>query len=110
MKNNINEEDIMLTKVDVLQTLRENFPYLNSEFGVKKIGIFGSFAKGSPDESSDVDIVVEFEKSIGLRFVELSEYLEKILGRKADVLTPAGISGIRNKEIAESIGESIVYV
>ena len=100
----------MLTRDDIISMLRERLPYLNSEFGVKRIGLFGSFSDGEPDEKSDVDIIAEFEKPIGLKFIELSEYLEQLFGRKTDVLTPAGIEGIRNKEIAKEIERTIVYV
>jgi predicted nucleotidyltransferase len=100
----------MLTQPYLVDLLREQAPYLASEFGVRKIGLFGSFAKGQPDEQSDIDLVVEFDRPIGLRFVELAEYLENLLGRKVDVLTPTGIHGIRRRSIANSIAESVVYV
>ena len=100
----------MLTQERVVELLREQSAYLASEFGIRKIGLFGSFAKGHPGEQSDIDLVVEFERPIGLRFMELVEYLEKLFGRKVDVLTPAGVQGIRRKAIAKSITESIVYV
>jgi hypothetical protein len=100
----------MLTREHIVELLREQSAYLASEFGIRKIGIFGSFAKGHPNEQSDIDILVEFERPIGLRFIELGEYLEKLLGRKVEVLTPAGVQGIRQKPLAQSIAESIVYV
>lgn len=100
----------MLTKEYVVELLREKSAYLSSEFGIRKIGLFGSFAAGQPGELSDIDLFVEFERPIGLRFIELVEYLEKLLGRKVDILTPAGVQGIRRKTIAKSISESIVYV
>jgi len=100
----------MLTRERVVELLREQSAYLASEFGIRKIGLFGSFAEGDPGEGSDVDILVEFERPIGLRFVELGEYLENLLGRKVDILTPAGVQGIRRKSIAKSIAESVVYV
>ncbi len=99
-----------MTKNELLETIRKQITYLNEEYGVKRIGIFGSFAHGNATDSSDVDIVVEFERPIGLKFVEFSEYLEKTIGRKTDILTPAGIDGIRNKGISQSILESITYV
>jgi len=55
----------MRTKEQVVKLLREKYPYLAAEYGVKKVGIFGSYAKGVPDETSDVDIIVEFEHPIG---------------------------------------------
>ncbi|RME09632.1 MAG: nucleotidyltransferase [Ardenticatenia bacterium] len=94
----------------VIKLLQENYPYLAAEYGVKRIGVFGSFAKGMPDETSDVDILVEFEHPIGFRFIELVEYLESLLDRKVDVLTPAGLQAIRVDRVAQDIAESIVYV
>ncbi len=99
-----------MTKNELLETIRQQIAYLNEEYGVKRIGVFGSFAYGNATDSSDVDIVVEFERPIGLKFVEFSEYLEKMIGRKTDIITQAGINGIRNKRIAQSIQESITYV
>ena len=100
----------MLTRERVVDLLREQSAYLASEFGICKMGLFGSFAKGHPGEQSDIDIVVEFERPIGLRFIELVEYLETLLGRKVDILTPIGIQSIRRRTVAKSIAESIVYV
>jgi len=100
----------MLTKEKIAEILREEYPHLASEYGVKRIGLFGSYVKGLPTETSDIDIVVEFERPIGFRFVEFTEYLESLLGRNVDVLTSAGIRGIRVDRIARSIEESIVYV
>lgn len=100
----------MLSKEEVVRALREISPYLATEFGVSKIGLFGSYAKGNPNETSDVDIIVEFERPIGLRFVDLVEYLENLLGRQVDVLTPAGIQNIRIAQVAQSIRQSVLYV
>jgi uncharacterized protein len=100
----------MLTKERIVEILQEHSEFLASEFGVHRIGLFGSYAKGRPNEQSDVDIVVEFDRPIGLRFMELVDYLENLLGRKVDILTPAGVQGIRRKAIAKSITGSIVYV
>jgi predicted nucleotidyltransferase len=72
--------------------------------------LFGSYLKGQPDETSDIDIIVEFERPIGFRFFELADYLEDLLGRRVDVLTPAGIQNIRIKRVAKNITESVVYV
>lgn len=100
----------MLRQEKVIEILRKELPYFVSEYGVKRIGLFGSYAKGIQKEDSDIDIVVEFQRPIGLRFVEFGEYLEKLLGTKADILTPAGIEGIRIKKVAENIKKSVVYV
>jgi predicted nucleotidyltransferase len=100
----------MLTREEVIEILREKLPYFVTEYGVKRIGLFGSYAKGTQAEDSDVDVVVEFERPIGLKFVEFGDYLEKMLGKKTDILTPAGIEGIRISRVADNIRNSIVYV
>lgn len=94
----------------VINVLREEYPYLAAEYGVKRLGVFGSHARGLATEAIDVDLVVEFARPIGFRFIEFTEYLESLLGKKVDVLTPAGIQGIRIERIARSIQESVVYV
>jgi predicted nucleotidyltransferase len=101
---------MMLTREKITDILLEKSPYLATEYGIKRIGLFGSYAKGTPTESSDIDIVVEFEHPIGLRFIEFTEYLEDLLGKRVDVLTDAGIQGIRLPRVAQDIKESIVYV
>jgi predicted nucleotidyltransferase len=100
----------MLTKEAITKVLRESYPHLAVEYGVKRIGLFGSYVKDIPTEASDVDLVVEFERPLGFKFIELSEYLERLLGQEVDILTPAGIQGIRIDHIAQSIEENIVYV
>jgi len=100
----------MLQREEIIKVLRSNYPYLVSEYGVKRIGLFGSYAKDIPTETSDVDIVVEFNRPIGFRFIEFTEYLEGLLGTSVDVLTPAGIQGIRIDRVAKSIEENTVYV
>lgn len=100
----------ILTRDSVLHRLRESYPELKARFGVRQIGLFGSFANDTANESSDVDLIVDFERPIGLRFVELVEYLEALLGRKVDVLTSAGLRGIRLPAVTRRIEESVIHV
>lgn len=93
-----------------LKLVKEKYPYLSAEFGVEKIGFFGSLAKGIEKEDSDIDIVVELKRPIGLKFIELVEYLENLFHKKVDVLTRDGIENIRIKEVAEDIKRNIIYV
>ena len=99
-----------MTREKVIEILRKEMPYCVSEYGVKRIGLFGSYAKGTPVKGSDIDILVEFGRAIGLKFMQFAEYLEKLFGTKVDILTPAGIESIRIERVARSITESIVYV
>jgi len=100
----------MLTSEEVFDKLRKELSFLKREYKIKKIGVFGSFAKGKPQVESDLDIIVEFETSIGLAFMDLADYLEKLFNRKVDILTPEGIRSIRVEKIAQEINKSVVYV
>ena len=57
-----------------------------------------------------MDIVVEFKRPIGFKFIRLVEYLENLFGKKVDVITKAGIENIRIKEVARNIERNLTYV
>jgi predicted nucleotidyltransferase len=99
-----------LTKEKITDILRQQYAHLAAEYGVKRIGLFGSYAKGVPQDESDIDLVVEFNAPIGLKFMEFTEYLEHLFGTSVDVLTPTGIKYIRNTQIVTNIQETIIYV
>jgi predicted nucleotidyltransferase len=100
----------MNTREETIEVLRSKLTELHSLYGVFKIGLFGSFARGNPGPESDVDIIVEFDRPIGMQFMDFSDYLQVLFNRRVDVLTLAGINGIRNQKIAEEIRKSILYV
>jgi len=81
----------METKNEVVAKLKEIKPLLLKEFSVKSIGLFGSYADETNTQESDIDILVEFEKPIGWKFFTLELYLERILGRKVDLVTKSGL-------------------
>ncbi|MEP7012072.1 MAG: nucleotidyltransferase domain-containing protein [Acidobacteriota bacterium] len=99
-----------LTRDAILRRLRENYPDLSAQFGVGRIGLLGSFASETANEASDVDLIVDLERPIGLRFVELVEYLEALLARRVDVITSAGLRGIQLPAVARRIEERVVHV
>lgn len=83
----------MLTKEDIFRKIKENREKIRG-FGVKRIGIFGSYLRGKQREDSDIDFVVEFEedKKTFNNFIGLAFFLEDLFGRKVDLLTPEGTS------------------
>lgn len=62
-------------------------PLLEKKFHVKTIGVFGSYARGEQTENSDIDILVEFSKPVGLEFIDLKAHLEKLYGKQIDLAT-----------------------
>ncbi|MDP2912305.1 MAG: nucleotidyltransferase family protein [Candidatus Omnitrophota bacterium] len=77
----------MLTKNDVTKTIQANIEEIK-KYGVKRIGIFGSFARATQNNKSDIDILVEFEKGEKIfdNYMELKFYLERLLRRKVDLV------------------------
>lgn len=75
------------------------------EFGVKDLAIFGSVARETATESSDVDILVEFSRPIGLfEFVRLKLTLEEWIGQPVDLVTPDALHpALRDRILKEAI-------
>ncbi|MCK9630616.1 MAG: nucleotidyltransferase family protein [Methanoregula sp.] len=80
-------------KSPIFSKLRGAVPAIRENYGVKRIGIFGSFARGEQKRTSDIDVLVEFRegKATFDNFMQLSYFLEDIFGRKVDLLTVRGI-------------------
>ena len=81
------------TKEEVFALLRQNGAQLR-RFGVARLSVFGSFARGEPNDASDVDILVEFEpgQETFKHFLALAEFLEEMFERKVDLLTPESLN------------------
>ncbi|MCC7355981.1 MAG: nucleotidyltransferase family protein [Anaerolineae bacterium] len=103
-----------LTSQEILGVLRRELPFLREKYGVEKIALYGSFARGSQARKSDVDILVQLANPLGLGFVELADYLEKALGRKVDLATfnslKRSLETPRYRHIAADIQRTLVYV
>lgn len=95
----------MKTRKEIEEILRKHKPFLREKFKVKKIGIFGSYARGEESKESDVDILVEFYEQIGWEFIDLQEFLEEILGEKVDLVT---VKALR-PQLKDKILEEVVY-
>ncbi len=100
----------MLTREKLIERLRKESSSLKTDFGVKRIAIFGSFADNTQTSRSDVDVVVELNMPLGFKFFDLVEHLEKVLGKKIDILTTDALKTMRVKEVARSIEGSLLYV
>ena len=95
---------------DVMRILRSSLTDLKKRYDVEQIGVFGSFVRGQSAPGSDIDIYVEFGECPGLAFLDFAEHLEKLLGKKVDLITAAGLASIRNDRIRDEIRKSIRYV
>lgn len=79
-------------------TINKIVPILKKS-GVKKAGIFGSYARGDAKKNSDIDILIQPPKGMGLKFIGLELELEEKLRRKVDLITYRSISPYLKKYI-----------
>lgn len=94
---NINEIKVLLQK---------NKTDLMIRYNLRSIALFGSITRNEATEKSDIDILEDFEKPIGLEFVVLADELEEILGVKVDLVTPNAIK----PKMFEYIKRDLLYV
>ena len=78
--------------MNIIDILRRRDREIKERFHVKRIGLFGSFARGEETGTSDVDIMVEFEQPTFDNFMKLAFFLEDLLGRKVELVTPDSLS------------------
>lgn len=80
------------TSIDeILSRLRAEMPRLQEEYNVRSLSVFGSYVRGDQKKRSDVDVLVEYEKTPGLiEFVHLQYHLGDILGAKVDLSLRTG--------------------
>ena len=76
---------------EIINKLKEN-SYLLKKYSVKKIGLFGSYSFDKANEESDIDFIVNFEEKNFDNFINLVFELEKLFGKKIDLLTEKSIS------------------
>ena len=92
------------TKQDLMAALSENREVIKS-YGVNSLGIFGSFSKGTFNDTSDVDLLVDFvpEKKSFDNFMDLSFFLEDLFGRKVEIVTPQSLSKFIGPHILKEV-------
>jgi uncharacterized protein len=90
----------------IISTLKSKKEYLHQKYGVCKIGVFGSYTRQDFTDKSDVDLIVDFDRRIGLEFVSLADELEKILNKKVDLATEGSI----NRHVLPFVQKDLLYV
>jgi predicted nucleotidyltransferase len=96
----------MITKEEILNILAEDKAELQKQFKVRRMALFGSYARGEQRADSDVDILVEVDPSIGLEFVTLAERIEKLLGVGVDLVSSRAVTS----KAMEFIEPELIYV
>jgi predicted nucleotidyltransferase len=92
--------------MDAVQEIKAVYPIISNRFNVKKIGLFGSYSRGSQRPDSDIDVLVEFRETTFDNYMGLYLFLSDRFGTKVDLVTPGSL----NKRLKQSILEQVVWI
>lgn len=93
----------MTSLTDIKGILKSNKQRLTDKYGLSFMAIFGSYGRGQQTESSDVDILVDFQRPIGIEFIDLANELEKLLKIKVDLVSKNGVKPQYLKQIEQDL-------
>ena len=96
----------MLKLATIKNILLQLKPELVEKYHISSIGLFGSVVRDDFSEGSDIDIIVDFSKPIGIEFIELADYLESKLDKSIDLVSKKGIK----QNYLRAIEPEIIYV
>lgn len=91
---------------EIKRSLERNKSRLFKEYPIKSMAIFGSYSRKEQENDSDLDILVEFSDKIGIRFLDLADEIEVIVGLKVDLVSKNGIK----EKYLKSIDSDLIYV
>ena len=91
------------TREEILSLLVQNKSELENRFKVRRLAIFGSYARGDQRADSDVDILVDIDPSIGLEFVTLADQIEQLLELPVELVSRRAIKPNKLKYIEQDL-------
>lgn len=97
----------MLTQKEILDYLSAYKTLKKDEYGIKKLGLFGSFARDEAGENSDIDIVVDFEKSTMFGLIAIKQDTEEYFKNHVDIIQ---IRDKMNALLKKRIQRDAIYV
>ena len=97
----------MLTREDILHILQEYLQERGETYHIKKIGIFGSYARGDADKQSDIDIVVDFDEPDLLHQIGIMQELKEKFNKNVDVIA---LWKRMNPKLLRRIQRDAIYV
>ncbi len=91
-------------KQEVIDIIRSSKPEIESRYGVRQLGLFGSYVRGQQRKRSDIDILVSFSRDIDLfDFLDLKEFLEARLHHKVDLVMEAALKPAIGRRILAEV-------
>lgn len=91
---------------DIKSILALHKQHLFTDYPIQSLAIFGSYSREDQNNESDLDLLVEFNDKIGIRFIDLAEEIENLIGFKIDLVSRNGIK----EKYYQSINSDLIYV
>jgi hypothetical protein len=89
---------------EIKEVLQSHKSELREQYGLKEIGIFGSYVRGEQKEESDLDVLVELERPVGfVRFLKLEKALSQLLGVRVEMVTKKALKPHIGKRILQEV-------
>jgi uncharacterized protein len=93
-----------MKKIEILEIIRHCKPEMDSRYGVQKVGLFGSFVRDQQQMTSDIDILVSFNRDIDLfEFLDLRDFLQSRLETKVDLVMESALKPAIGKRILAEV-------
>ena len=96
----------MLSREEVIKRIKSHRKELLTRFPLRRLALFGSYAREEQTPDSDIDFLVEFSEPVGIEFVDLVIYLESILNTPVDLVTENGLK----KSLRPYVEKDLIYV
>ena len=93
---------------EVTEIINSQKPFIESKYGISKIGIFNY--SGENKGVRQVDFLIHTEKPIGMYFIDFAEFIESVLNVDAEILTEDGLENIKDEALRNGIKKKVVYV
>ena len=90
----------------IKQILTQLKPELTNKYHVSSIGLFGSIVRDDFNSNSDIDIIVDFSKPIGIEFIDLAEFIERKLKKSVDLVSKNAVK----QKYFRTFESEIIYV
>jgi predicted nucleotidyltransferase len=98
----------LITKGQILNSLQQALPTLPKKYGLSSIALFASYSRNDHTAESDVNLIVDFDKPVGIEFLDLADELECILNAKVHLITKITLRG--NPKKFDLIENDSIYI
>ena len=103
--NKMKKKNASLDQKTIIALLRENKAHLKKKFGVKKIALFGSYARNEQKKTSDIDLLIETKEQDFFNRYEIKEFLEAKFNKSVDI----GYFSSVKASIMRSVAKDIIF-